>query len=239
MYNLSIGGHEILLIVQVFALGLTLLPPIRNAVLDTQRLVKQRSRPWHLSMLLFSSLSIATWWIPGPLTRLILTGTAAFAAAIVQALAWGEAWQQGPGVTHRHVIIWLLGLLISSLAKYACHSNNPLWPFMNSSNGGQHPIGLFLAALCLAELLARPSSPSPVVANRLRIPQTKGSELIAALGMGSLLFAVSACDLAGFDDSHTDSTVLNFFPLLSQLHTFLTDSGTMIAWTWTGYPIKG
>jgi hypothetical protein len=32
---------------------------------------------------------------------------------------------------------------------------------------------------------------------------------------------------------------LAFGSLVFGLHTFLADSGTMLAWTWTGYPIKG
>lgn len=88
-------------------------------------------------------------------------------------------------------------------------SNNPLWPFMNSTNGGHHPVGLFIGAICLVELLSR-HVPRPQ--RRARTVQTKGSETRAALGLGTILFS---------------------------LHMFLTDSGTMIAWGWTGYPVKG
>lgn len=89
------------------------------------------------------------------------------------------------------------------------HSNNPLWPFMNASNGGHHIVGLAIAGLCLLESLKRREVES---VQRARQPQSKRSEAAAALGLGALLFA---------------------------LHMFLTDSGSMIAWGWTGYPIKG
>lgn len=82
---------------------------------------------------------------------------------------------------------------------------------MHSGNGGKHPLGLALAVLSLAEVMTRPHS-GKTAGRRARAKETKMSEFQAALGMGSLLFA---------------------------LHTFLTDSGTMIAWGWTGYPIKG
>lgn len=80
---------------------------------------------------------------------------------------------------------------------------------MNSTNGGHHLIGLAVAAVCIYESVSRPAH-APVI--RLRANQSKSSEAAAALGLGSLLFG---------------------------LHTFLSDSGTMIAWGWTGYPIKG
>lgn len=71
---------------------------------------------WALSL-----LSIGTWWIPGPLTRLSLTGLANFAAAVMQAVEWGSTWQEGPAPFQRKIAIWLAGLSLSSLAKYANH----------------------------------------------------------------------------------------------------------------------
>ncbi|CAO1632473.1 unnamed protein product [Parajaminaea phylloscopi] len=212
VYNLSIGGHEILLVVQVFALAFVLVPPVRKLIMGDHLMLRKVAPTWRSLLLLVSLLSIGTWWVRDPLTRLILTGVANGASAILHTVTWGEAWQQGPLAVQRSVVVWLCGLLLSCLSKYACHSNNPLWPFMKASNGGQHPIGLTLAACCIIESLCRPKVIETVPRPRLRTSQSKLSEASAALGMGSLLFA---------------------------LHTFLTDSGTMIAWTWTGYPIKG
>lgn len=216
VYNLAIGGHEVLLIVQVFALGITLIPSIRKHLLNDSNLsIKPRSKPALVGLWALSLSSVATWWIPDPLTRLVFTGLAAGGIAVSQALSWGEAWQKGDDEVHRRVVAWLVGLTLTSLAKYANHSNNPLWPFMHSGNGGKHPLGLVLAVLSLAEVLTRPSSgvrSSKAAGRRARAKETKMSEFQAALGVGTLLFA---------------------------LHTFLTDSGTMIAWGWTGYPIKG
>lgn len=236
MYNLSIGGHEIFLVVQVFALAFALLPPVRNAVLDRRLSVRRSTGTWHTAMLLLSFLSIATWWIPEPLTRLVLTGLANFASAISHALFWGKAWQQSSSAMLRTVTVWLAGLLLSALAKYVCHSNNPLWPFMKASTGGQHPTGLALAALCVLEFLLRPEPETQIsVTVRRRAPQTLTSEAQAALGMGSLLFAVSG----SFDRVLSVASRLTLKCSFLQLHTFLTDSGTMIAWTWTGYPVRG
>ncbi|CAO1623987.1 unnamed protein product [Sympodiomycopsis kandeliae] len=222
VYNLSIGGHEILLIVQVFALAITLLPPIRKRLLErgTATFRQPSSSRWLLLMHSLTLLSIATWWIPGPLVRLALTGLANVFAAVLQVVQFGQAAQSGD--IDNKTATWLLGLIFSSLAKYANHSNNPLWPFMNSSNGGYHVVGLAVAAIALAEAATRPSgaliinTPPPMPREQVKKSSSLSASILqeveAAVGMGALLFA---------------------------LHTFLTDSGSMITWSWTGYPVKG
>lgn len=212
MYNLSIGGHEILLVVQVFALAITMIPAIQRSLLDRKTLrVHSSSRTWTAVMHVMTLLSIATWWIADPLTRLALTGLANGFAAVLHAVQFAQAAQLGAGELQVKAATWLVGLLLSSLSKYANHSNNPLWPFMNSTNGGHHVLGLALASLALLEAVTRIP---PAVKRRASVAHetTFWQETKAALGMGALLFA---------------------------LHTFLTDSGTMITWGWTGYPIKG
>lgn len=216
VYNLSVGGHEILLISQVFALGLMMTPSLRRSVIeDATGLVKPHPKPLQIALWFTSLLCVGCWWVSDALTRLILTGMANFATAVVHALDWGTAWQYGDDHLQRQVIVWLAGLLLSSLSKYMNHSNNPLWPFMNSTNGGQHPLGLTLTVLCIMERFSRtfdtPTQTSKA-GQRARAPHNTGDQLTAALGMGSLLFA---------------------------LHMFLTDSGTVIAFGWTGHPIKG
>ena len=106
---------------------------------------------------------------------------------------------------------WILGLLLSSLAKYANHSNNPVWPFLHAGNGGHNVVGLVLAVAATAERISRPQQQA-AAGRSVRRAESWSSAFTAAAGMGALIYA---------------------------LHTFLSDSGTMIAWTWTGWPVKG
>lgn len=218
VYNLSIGGHEVLLVVQVFALAIALLiPSIKRRVPVAANASAPRAS-WLVTMHALTLLSIGTWWVPDALSRLVLTALANGFAAVLHVVDFSQAASDGAGSAQlqRKVATWLVGLLLSSLAKYAHHSNNPLWPFMNASNGGRHGVGLALAGVALLELAMR--SGGNVQRNSARRvkrsppPSTLASECRSALGMGTLLYA---------------------------LHMFLTDSGTMLTWGWTGYPIKG
>lgn len=113
---------------------------------------------------------------------------------------------------HR-IAAWIVGLLFSSLAKYANHSNNPFWPFLNGTNGGLNALGLILAAAAASERVtthaASKSRPLPMLA---RSRHSLASAWAASLSLGALIFA---------------------------FHVHLSDSGSLIAWTWTGFPIEG
>lgn len=101
--------------------------------------------------------------------------------------------------------------MFTNVAKYLNHSNHPLWVFMNSTNGGWNASGLIAALLAIAELAARPYESSPVTP-RTRSKGRPFEGTVAVLGLGTMLYAI---------------------PM------FISDSGTMIAWTWTGWPVSG
>lgn len=115
---------------------------------------------------------------------------------------------------------FLLGLVVSLIAKYANYSLNPLWPFVRSTleektnNGGWNGLGLAIGLLAYLQASSRTdttiidttkSTPKP-----LRPPF--GSGVASTLGFGGLFF------------------------LLVLLYT---DSGTTIAWSFEGYPTSG
>ncbi len=209
---------------QVIGLGLTLaVPALRSRVrrqssggASTVGPVSSQAKAlgWLLSL-----TGQASWYISDPLARLLAVAFSNALLAVLLALEWGAAWESDQ--LSVKVGVWLIGLLASNLAKYANHSNNPAWPFMDSTNGGHNVVLLVVALLAVAELALRPKYDHlPVVQRRqgysTGISQAKGEIIgsfwVAALGVGALLYA---------------------------LDTFLTDTGTMIAWGWTGYPIKG
>jgi hypothetical protein len=80
---------------------------------------------------------------------------------------------------------------------------------MNENTGGYNKTGILLALLAITELSLRPAAKVPV-------PVQKGSVskswVNSGLALGSLIFA---------------------------LHNLLADSTTLIAWSWTGYPVQG
>lgn len=116
-----------------------------------------------------------------------------------------------------------LGMIVVMLLKYANKSINPFWCLVNETSGGWNKTGLVLASICLAEFASRPADlhpASPLVDSSAKkteqqIPKphpTKMHTRLITVGLGSLIHL---------------------------LQTFMMDAGTVISWTWTGYPIKG
>lgn len=127
------------------------------------------------------------------------------------------------------LIDYAIGLLLSGLSKHANHGNNPglsftiarkkslltpdiVWPMLDNRTGGYNWLGLALTVAALAELSTRPLVPSAKQLARNISVSSFTDCLPAALPLGSLIFS---------------------------LHCFLTDPSTIIAWTWTGYPVSG
>ena len=85
---------------------------------------------------------------------------------------------------------------------------------LDERSGGYNKTGILLAISAITELAIRPRA----IANEKVITRDptpghhKPTWLTSSIALGSLVFS---------------------------LHCFLTDSSTLISWTWTGYPIKG
>ena len=105
------------------------------------------------------------------------------------------------------------------LLKYWNYSTNPFWATTDSGSGGWNITGLALAAASLYEYYTRPSNLFPA-----QPINTEKDKPIAPV--------------------HTSSwqrltVIFGLGSLVHMLQTFLMDAGTIIAWTWTGFPVKG
>lgn len=81
-----------------------------------------------------------------------------------------------------------------------------MWPFINHKADGYNKTGLFLALVAIYEYSTRQIPKK--LASETPVPQRRNSSLLAALPLGSLLFC---------------------------LHSLLSESSTLVAWSWTGY----
>ncbi|KKY28169.1 putative integral plasma membrane [Phaeomoniella chlamydospora] len=107
------------------------------------------------------------------------------------------------------ILAWGAGLILSSLAKFANRTNNPVWPIMHAPNGGWNKTGFVLAVIAvLRSTRSAKTSGGDYVSPGIR----KGSPILAGLGFGGVVFA---------------------------MHSLLSDSSTMILWVWDGYPVRG
>ncbi|KAL5503883.1 CWH43 [Sanghuangporus vaninii] len=164
-----------------------------------------------------SLAGLVAYRFPSPALRLLFVTFATFIVCIGAAVDWSNRLS----VTYNSILLGL-GLILSSLSKHANHSNNPLWPMVDERNGGYNKTGIFLAALAILHLALRDDSSQTQtdtnaeqkqdVDRETRLRASTKSWFPGSLALGSLIFS---------------------------LHCFLTDPSTLIAWSWTGYPIKG
>ncbi|THZ17481.1 calcofluor white hypersensitive protein [Aureobasidium pullulans] len=196
LWHMGISGYEAFVMAPIspFLLGIT---SIRRTVVHNIRLVH------------FLSLSgLVAFLIPKPEYRLFAVGFSIF----MSSLAWSATWwseRAQPARLESRISAFSLGLLTSSVAKYACQTNNPIWPAVHAENGGWNYTGLVLAIVAILRVTRKPLDP------RNDVPGYKavsGSSFPAALGFAGLMFG---------------------------MHSLLSDSSTMISWVWEGFPIRG
>jgi hypothetical protein len=193
---MGISGYEAAIVAYMSPLLLAI-PTLKTAVAKYPRL-------FH-----FLSLSgLLAYKVQNPTNRLFVT---TFSVAC-NALTWSGIFHAEKTQSSRlesRILAWGIGLIMSSVAKFACSTNNPVWPTMHAENGGWNKMGLLLGILAVLR-----SHRKPVPSGGDYFPSTgkKGPSLLAAFGMGGLLFA---------------------------MHSLLSDSSTMISWVWEGYPVRG
>lgn len=194
---MGISGYEVLVMATIspFLLGI---PSILQSAVNKPRCAH-----------LLSLSGLVAFAITIPEVRLFSVA----AGVMSTCLAWTGSFyaeRLNPARLEAKVSGFSLGLIASSIAKFANHSNNPIWPIMNAENGGWNKIGLGLAFLAVLRSTRRTGSNNGELA---LLPPPKGeSSIYVTIGLGGLLFG---------------------------LHSLLSDSSTMILWVWDGYPVKG
>jgi endonuclease/exonuclease/phosphatase family metal-dependent hydrolase len=196
---MGLSGHEAIILSTVSPVILGI-PIIRSIVVQNLRWVH-----------LLSLVGILAWLVKDPVSRLFTVG---FAVSMT-CLAWSATFYAERGQSgnlNMKVLAWATGLILSSIAKFANHTNNPVWPILNSENGGWNKTGFVLAVLAILR-----ATKGGVANEATRRPPGKGREsaglaALAGLGLGGLFFA---------------------------MHSLLSDSSTMISWLWDGYPVQG
>ncbi|ORX35356.1 Frag1/DRAM/Sfk1 family-domain-containing protein [Kockovaella imperatae] len=113
----------------------------------------------------------------------------------------------------------LLGITITLLFKYVNASTNPLWATTDWNSGGWNITGLALAAAALFEYACRPVDLHPAP------PTTHTKDKPNPVPVVSR--------------THTAMMAIGLGSFIHMIQTFVSDPGTIIAWTWTGFPVKG
>ncbi|KAI6104798.1 Frag1/DRAM/Sfk1 family-domain-containing protein [Pisolithus croceorrhizus] len=163
-----------------------------------------------VTLRLLSLIGLAAYKLDDPVTRLFVVGGANLFSLVSHCADWMVCPDAYQG------LLLGLGLILSSLSKHANHSNNPVWPMLNEETGGYNKMGIALALLALLELGTRPPAPHH-------------TSTTSQKGVGT-----SSCH--GRDTaSHWLASSIALGSLFFTLHCLLSDSSTIIAWSWTGY----
>jgi hypothetical protein len=193
---MGISGYEVMVMstVSPFLLGIK---PIRS-------LVVKNLRAFHFLAL----TGLLAYLVNDPVYRLFTVGFAIWISCLAWAATWYSEGLQAARLESK-ISAWLIGLVASSVVKFANHTNNPVWPTSHAANGGLNGIGLILGVLAVL----RSTRKAPITGSDFAVNGRKdGSSVLAGLGIAGLFFG---------------------------LHSLLSDSSTMILWVWEGYPVRG
>ena len=193
---MGISGYEAMIMSTVSPLILGI-PSVRFYVLKNLRL-------FHL----LSLSGLLAYLVVNPVLRLFIVGFGIWMSCLSWAATWYSEGRQSARLESK-ISAWIIGLLASSVIKFANHTSNPIWPTSHAENGGWNGFGFIIAVF--AVLRSTRASYTP----RYDPPhqeQNKLSSILSALGIAGLFFG---------------------------LHSLLSDSSTMILWNWEGYPVRG
>lgn len=116
----------------------------------------------------------------------------------------------------------------------------PIWPIVNDQSGGWNKTGIFLALLAVCEYSTRDLR-GTVPQNQVEVPASAEKR---AKEPEDLQKAKSASSTPAMERGvgYLDHWVLSSIGLgglIFSLHSLLADSGTLVAFAWSGYPISG
>ncbi|OBZ72336.1 Protein cwh43 [Grifola frondosa] len=169
-----------------------------------------RSREGRTILHNLSFAGLYAYALTNPLHRLLVVSFANAVVSIGAAVDWFCVEEKA--IAYQGILMGL-GFLLSSLLKHANHANNPVWPIVDSRSGGFNKIGIMFAYMAVLNFYMRSEIPTASKANTRPQARSRGGYwLPGAISLGSLIFT---------------------------LHHLLSDSSTLITWSWTGYPVQG
>lgn len=158
---------------------------------------------------LLSLVGLLAYLITTPELRLFSVGL----GVSLSCLAWSATFYGERSQKTRleaRTLAFSVGLIASSLAKFAFYTNNPIWPIVHAENGGWNKFGFGLAVISVLRSTRQMTDTRGEL--EFATNSMQGSPHLAGLGLAGLFFG---------------------------MHSLLSDSSTMILWVWEGFPVKG
>jgi hypothetical protein len=173
LWHMGISGYEAM-VMSTISPQLLAIRPVRSWVLQNLRLCH-----------LLSLAGLVAYLFTMPELRLFVLGFGIWMSCLSWAATWySERFQ--PERLESKIVAWTVGLIMSSVVKFAWQTSNPIWPTSHAANGGLNEIGLFLAVLAvLRSTRSPPNIVEPTVQSR-----RQGASLLGAFGIGGLFFGL-------------------------------------------------
>ncbi|KAM0426898.1 hypothetical protein ACHAPT_007796 [Fusarium lateritium] len=173
LWYMGISGYEVLVMTTVSPFLLAS-RPVRSLVVNNLRLVH-----------ILSLAGIAAYLVEDPSIRLFTVGF----GVSMSCLGWAATLfteSAHEGRLESKILGWMIGLILSSTAKFAWWTNNPIWPIMHAANGGWNNTGLVLGILAALRFTRR----APLTVGINTVPAKAGSSFLASLGLAGLFFGL-------------------------------------------------
>lgn len=204
LWHMGISGYEAFLLITI--------TPMVLGIRSLRKVMASQRGFFHF----ISLIGLASYAVQDPAYRLICTAIGLGISTTTWMATWIES-RNTLGKQERSTLIWGVGLLVHNVVKMAWWTENPIWPIMNSTNGGCNLIGLVLAAVACVEVLVRDNmnrKPTHDVSTQMATHTVAdgSSWFQAAAGFGGVLFA---------------------------LHSLFSDSSAIMRWSVDGYPSFG
>src|SRR6266487_6470642 len=174
LWHMGISGYEVMVMSTVSPFLLAS-PPLRSLVVKNLRVCH------------FLALTgLLAYQVHYPTYRLFTVGFAIWMSCLSWAATWySEGFQ--PARLESKISAWTIGLVASSVVKFAWQTSNPIWPTSHAANGGLNEAGFVLAVLAvLRSTRQRPGNSSELALQG----RQEGSSVLAALGFAGVLFGM-------------------------------------------------
>ncbi|SSD60490.1 related to Protein CWH43 [Saccharomycodes ludwigii] len=165
----------------------------------------------HYGTLLSSLIALGSYLVSIPEKRLIVVGIGC-SLCVLNFVYYIYSMLDTDWKILEYSVCWCLGLTLSVIVKMGWFTNNPLWPIMYEGNGGWNKTGIIIGLVLsfIAPNLNKFKTPNGTI-SRSTVSYTLVSKSLIIFGFGSLLFAI---------------------------HQLLSDSSTLIYWSWEGWNMK-
>ena len=170
---MGISGYEVFVMSTISPFLLSIVP-IRNFATQNIRILH-----------LVSLSGLLAYLVTTPEYRLFAVSLGVSMACLAWATTFNAYRMRQPQLEAK-MFAFGSGLILSSVAKFASYTNNPIWPVVNAENGGWNKLGIFLSVL---SILWSTRQPLPGVGASENATKS-GRSPLAALGVSGLFFGM-------------------------------------------------